>query len=128
VRLALGASRGRLVRQFLTETLVLAFLGAAAGFLIALWGQQWIPGVAGQGSALDWRVLVFCIGVTMAVGVVVGVAPAVRATASVASVGLKEATPRVAPSRTMLSRALLALQVAISLVLLVGAGLFIRTL
>ena len=79
VRLALGATRTRLIRQLLTESLVLAGVGGALGLLVGRWGQQLLPGTPGQVSPLDWRVLAFVIAVTTAAGIVFGIAPALRA-------------------------------------------------
>src|SRR5262249_34484971 len=128
VRLSLGATRGRLVRQLLTESLLLAAFGGALGIVVGRWGQQLLPLAVGQVAPLDWRVLTFVLGVTMTTGVLFGIAPALRATATSAGAALKESSRSVAGSRTRLSKALLVVQVAVSLVLLVGAGLFLRTL
>jgi predicted permease len=128
IRLSLGATRGRLVRQLLTESLLLASLGGALGILIGYWGQQLLPGAPGRATPLDWRVFTFVLGVTGVTGIVFGVAPALRATAINVNTALKENSRSVVGSRSVLSRMLLVAQVAISLVLLVGAGLFLRTL
>jgi predicted permease len=128
VRLSLGATRGRLIRQLLTESLLLAFLGGGLGVLVGYWGQRLLPGPPGQVTALDWRVLAFVLGVTGLTGLIFGVAPALRATGMSVSTALKENSRSVVGSRSLLSRLLLVVQVAISLVLLVGAGLFLRTL
>jgi predicted permease len=128
VRLALGATRARLVRQLLTESLLLAAIGGALGILVGRWGQRLLPGATGQASPLDWRVMAFVITVTTVTGIVFGIAPALRATRTDVNVGLKENSRSVAASRSLLGRSLVVAQVAISLVLLVGAGLFRRTL
>jgi predicted permease len=128
VRLSLGATRARLVRQLLTESLLLAAMGGALGMLLGRWGQQLLPVTAGQVAPLDWHVLAFVLAVTGLTGVVFGMAPALRATGMNVSATLKETSPSVAGSRSLLSRVLLVLQVAISLVLLIAAGLFLRTL
>jgi predicted permease len=128
IRLSLGATRGRLVRQLLTESLMLAAAGGALGVLVGQWGQQLLPGNAGQPASLDWRVLSFVFGVTGVTGIVFGIAPALRATAMDAGIALKESSRSVAGSGTLLSKSLLVAQVAISLVLLIAAGLFLRTL
>ncbi|HEV3061617.1 MAG TPA: ABC transporter permease [Vicinamibacterales bacterium] len=128
VRLALGATRGRLARQLLTESLLLAAIGGVLGMLVGRWGQQLLPGAPGQSSPLDWRVLVFVIAVTTLTGVVFGTAPALRATRTDVSAALKDHNRSVAGSPRLFGSFLVVAQVAISLVLLVGAGLFLRTL
>jgi predicted permease len=128
VRLSLGATRGRLIRQLLIESLLLASIGGALGVLVGQWGQQLLPGGAGQPAPLDWRVLAFALGVTGATGVLFGIAPAFRATSVNVSAALKETSRSVAGSRSILSRALVVVQVAVSLVLLVAAGLLMQTL
>jgi len=128
VRLSLGATRGRLVRQLLTESVLLAAIGGALGILVAKWSGQLLPGAAGQATAIDWRVLSFVLAVTAVTGIVFGIAPALRATSVNVSLALKETSRSIAGSRNMLTRALLVLQVGISLVLLIAAGLFLRTL
>jgi predicted permease len=127
VRLSLGATRARLVRQLLTESIVLASMGGALGILVGYWGQQLLPGPPGQTAALDWRVLSFALAVTTLTGIVFGIAPALRATSVNVSAALKETSRSVAGSRSILSKVLLVVQVAVSLVLLIGAGLFLRT-
>jgi predicted permease len=128
VRLSLGATRARLVRQLLTESLLLAVLGGALGILVGRWGQQLLPVAAGPLAPLDWRVLAFALVVTGVAGLVFGIAPALRATTINVSASLKETSRGVASTRSRLSKALLVMQVAISLVLLIAAGLFLRTL
>jgi hypothetical protein len=128
VRLSLGATRRRLVRQLLTESLLLAAAGGALGLLVGYWGRQLLPGPPGQASYLDWQVFVFVLTVTVVTGVVFGIAPALRATGGDASAALKQTSRSVAGTRSLLGRSLLVVQVALSLVLIVGAGLFLRTL
>jgi predicted permease len=128
VRLSLGATRWRLVRQLLTESLLLSSIGGSLGILIGHWGKRLLPGAPGEVTALDWRVLAFVAAVTGLTGLVFGVAPALRATGVSVNTALKETSRSVVGSRSLLSRALLIVQVAISIVLLVGAGLFLRTL
>ncbi len=128
VRLSLGATRSRLVRQLLTESLVLASIGGALGILVGYWGRQLLPGTTGQMTILDWRMLAFIVAITGLTGVLFGIAPALRGTGMNVSSALKETGRSVIGSRSFLGKSLLIVQVAISLVLLVGAGLFLRTL
>ena len=128
IRLSLGATRGRLVRQLLTESLLLASAGGMLGLLVARWSGQLLPGAAGQATAIDWRVLSFALLVTILTGILFGIAPALRATSMNVSARLKENSRAVAASRSLLTKGLLVLQVAVSLVLLIAAGLFLRTL
>jgi predicted permease len=131
VRTSMGATRWRLIRQLLTESLLLASMGAALGALVAYWGRQLLPGNLATAAALDWRILAFVVGLTVASGMLFGVAPALRAsvTSSGSGVGamLKEGSRTMTGGRSRLGKALVVAQVAISLVLLVGAGLFLRT-
>src|SRR5262249_49113532 len=134
IRLALGAGRARLVRQLLTESLLLAGLGGAAGALLALWGRDlfllFIPPVSQQVIIeIDFnaRVAGFAALLTLMTTVLFGLAPAMRATrADLVSV-LKEDGRGVAASRSWLRGALVVAQVALSLVTLVCAGLFMRS-
>jgi predicted permease len=128
LRLSLGATRGRLVRQLLTESLLLAFVGGGLGIVIGYWGKQLLPPPANQAAMADWRVLAFVIGVTALTGIVFGIAPAVRATSVEVSDALKQTGRSVTGSRSALGKSLLVVQVAVSLMLLIGAGLFLRTL
>jgi predicted permease len=128
IRLSIGATRPRLIRQLLTESLLLAAIGGGLGVLVGNWGQRLLPGVPGQATALDWRVLAFALGVTVLTGLVFGIAPALRATGTNVSTTLKETGRSVTGSRSLLGKLLLVVQVALSLMLLVGAGLFLRTL
>lgn len=128
VRLSMGATRTRLIRQLLTESLLLAFIGGALGVVVGYWGKQLLPNPVGQAAVLDWRVMAFVVAVTTVTGIVFGIAPAFAATRMNVSGVLKETSRGVAGGRSFLSKALLVVQVAISLVLLIGAGLFLRTL
>ena len=127
IRLSVGATRGRLIRQMLVESLLLAALGGAAGIVLAYWGKQLLPGNLGL-APLDWRVLGFTIVVTVLTGLVFGIAPALRTTRADIGHVLKDTSRSVVGSRSRLGKSLLVLQVAISLVLVTGAGLFLRTL
>ncbi len=126
VRLSMGATRGRLVRQLLTESLLLSSLGGALGVLVGYWSRALLP--FGQKAPLDWRVFGFVAGVSMVTGIVFGLLPALRATRVDLAGAMKESSRSVTGSRTTLSKGLVVLQVALSLVLIIGAGLFLRTL
>jgi predicted permease len=128
IRLSLGATRARLIRQLLTESVLLSSVGGALGILVAKWSGQLLPGSAGAATAIDWRVLSFVLAVAATTGIVFGIAPALRATGTNVSAALKETSRSVAGSRSILSKTLLVVQVAVSLVLLIAAGLFLGTL
>jgi len=137
IRLAIGASRGLLIRQLLTESLVLALLGGAVGVLFAFWASQLLLRMVASGPnpvPLDvhpgLRMLAFTLGVSLLTGLVFGLAPAFRATNVDVSSTLKENSRGVIGSgaRITMGKALVVSQVAISLLLLIGAGLFLRTL
>jgi len=128
IRLSMGATRARLIRQLLTESLLLAATGGALGVLVGNWGQRLLPGVPGRATALDWRVLSFALAVTVLTGLVFGIAPALRATGMNVSATLKETGRSVTGARSLLGKLLLVVQVALSLMLIIGAGLFLRTL
>jgi len=137
VRLAVGAGRWRLIRQLLTESALLAMAGGAVGVLLALWGKDALAAMGTRGDflpegmeySLDWRVLGFTLGVSLLTGILFGLAPAWRATKLDLTSALKESNRTGSGiSRSRLSKALVIAQVAMSLVLLVGAGLFVRTL
>jgi predicted permease len=128
VRLSLGATRVRLVRQLLTESILLSAIGGGLGVVVAYWGKQLLPGQQGQAVTLDMNVLAFVTGITVLTGVVFGIAPALRATDVDVNAALKETGRSVVGSRSLLSKTLLVVQVAVSLVLLIAAALFLRTL
>ncbi|HKD18105.1 MAG TPA: ABC transporter permease [Thermoanaerobaculia bacterium] len=130
IRRAIGASRGRIVRQLLTESVLLAGLGAAAGGLLAAWGLDlFLPRLDLPPTlvpAMDLRVLGYSLAVAVITGVLFGLAPAWSAAGSreAASLHAREAS---APTRR-LQGVLVAAQLALSLVLLAAAGLFLRSL
>jgi predicted permease len=126
VRLSLGATRLRLIRQLLTESVLLALVGAGCGVLVAYWGRQLLPGQTGR-APVDWRVLLFAAALAVLTGLLFGIAPALRATGTNVSAALKENSRTLTGSRAFLGKSLLVVQVAVSLLLLIGAGLFLRT-
>jgi predicted permease len=128
VRLSMGATRWRLVRQLLTESLLLASIGGVLGIAVGYWGQRLLPDPRAAGAPLDWRVLSFVVAVTALTGVLFGIAPALRATRMDLAGVMKETSRSVHGSRSWLAKTLLVVQMAISVVLLVGAALFLRTL
>jgi predicted permease len=137
IRLSMGAGRFRLIRQLMTESVVLALLGGAAGLLVAFWARDLLmafrPPQAFFGQfdlKLDGRVLLFTLLVSVATGIVFGLVPALQASRPDLVVELKERTGQPGHSRRQLNlRSLLVVvQVALSLVSLIGAGLFMRSL
>jgi predicted permease len=134
VRLALGASRGRLIRQLLTESLCVAFAGGVVGLLAAGLMRAGLLMLAPRNtvlpSAVDLRVLGFAFLLTLAAGLVLGLLPALRATSARALGGLREQGRGLTGSLAWhrVSKLVVVLQLALSLPLLVGAGLLVRTL
>ena len=136
VRLSIGANRVRLIRQMLTESMLLAALGGAGGITFAGWAGQLLVWMVSTGSetlplhvAPDAQVLIFTALLTMATGVLFGLAPALRTTRVELSSSLKEGRGSIsARSKNVLAKALIVSQVALSIVLLVGASLFVRSL
>jgi len=142
VRLALGAGRGRLIRQLLTESLTLSATGGAAGLLLAFWASNLLVVMMSSGTDRidlhvrpDLYVLVFTAALSVLTALLVGLAPALRGTSVNLTPALKAGPTgaggkprRFAGLRFGLAKGLVVAQVAISLVLLVGAGLFVRTL
>ena len=127
LRLSLGASRWRLVRQLLTESVALAGVGGMAGAVVGYWGRQLLP-LSGVPAPFDWRLFGFVAALTFTTGMLFGIAPALRATRFDLNSALKDGSRGSIGVRTRLSKGLLVAQVAMSLVLLVGAGLFLTTL
>ena len=136
VRLSVGAGRWRLIRQLLTESLLLSTLGGIVGVLFAYWGKSTLlaltdtnTGILPNGVelSLNWRVLAFTLGVSLLTGVLFGLAPAWRTTRMDLTTALKQSR-RTTGAVSRLSKGLIVAQVALSLLLLLGASLFIRTL
>ncbi|HEY4741250.1 MAG TPA: ABC transporter permease [Candidatus Acidoferrales bacterium] len=137
IRAALGAKRGRLIRQYLTESLLLAFFGGAAGAVVATWASDALSSISLATDlplrldfSPDSRVLLYAIGAVLITGIVVGIAPAIRVARTDLSVVLHEGGRGSSdgPRRNFLRNILVAAQVAGSLVLLVMAGLSARSL
>ena len=139
VRLSLGASRGRILRQMLTESVLLSVAGGTLGLGVALAGIRFITWLLANGreqftlrAALNWPVLFFTFALAVAVGVLFGLAPAIQSTKIDFTPALKQnrlqgsSAPR--RFRPRLGQALIVLQIAVSLLLVIGAGLFVRTL
>jgi len=137
VRLSLGASRGRLVRQLFLESLLLGSAGAVLGAVLAQWISRFLVAFIGTSTPdifvdfrPDWRVLAFTMVIALLTTILFGMAPAFRATSVAPAAALKSAGRNLAGGRERFSlrRGLVVSQVAFSLVLLVGAMLFVRSL
>jgi predicted permease len=137
VQLSMGASRARLIRQTLTECLLLSCCGGVLGIAVAFWCTSVLPRWASAGGVAiplhlvpDARVLTFSVVVTMATGLLFGLAPALQSAHVDPASVLKASAPSISgqEGRWSLRKMLVAAQVALSLVLLVGAGMFLRTL
>lgn len=131
IRLSLGSSRWRLVRQLLTESLLLSFLGGILGALFAIWARNAIVYLSGAGAAISpgWnlRVLAFTAGVCVLNAVLFGIAPALRATRVDVAEALRAVRTGRDAGRLPLARVLVVAQVSLSLALLVGSALFLGT-
>jgi predicted permease len=131
IRLAIGAGRGRLVRQLLTESLVLAAMGGTLGLIMATWLAERLVAQFASGRpvvvsvAPDWRVFAFTAAVSLLACVAAGLAPALHAVRANVNPALKEVRAR---GHRWVGRSLVIAQLAISMTLIVGAALFLRTL
>ncbi len=131
IRLAMGAGRGRLFRQFLAESLLLAAFGAVAGLFLSHWFRAVLVNMLASGGALtldvptDWRVLAFTCAPSILACLLAGLAPGIHAMRGSLQPGLKEVRTGGHPR---LGRGLVIAQVAVSMVLVVGAALFLITL
>jgi macrolide transport system ATP-binding/permease protein len=135
IRLAVGASRMRLVRQLLTESALLALMGGALGLLLANWIIRLVVAFKPPLDVpvtielhLDWRVLAFSLFVSLLTGIVFGLVPALQATSPDLVPALKEASLQTGARRSPLRSSLVVVQIALSLVLLIAAGLVLRSL
>ena len=133
VRVALGAGRGRLASQLLTESTLLALIGSAVGLLVARWLSELIraallPGLAPAEHLIDPSVLAATLAVACGGGVLAGCVPLLQAVRRDVVSGLKAGGDRTSASRSPVRGILVGLQVALCVVLLIGAGLFVRSL
>jgi predicted permease len=136
VRLALGASRSRIVSQLLIESLLLAISGGIAGLALAVWMDRALLGFLPAGntpltisSTPDWRIMSFNMAISLLTGIVFGLVPALQSTRPQLAGTLKDQVGSIAGGTSVgLRKALVAAQVTLSLLLLIGAGLFIRSL
>ena len=134
VRVAFGASRGRILRQLVTESILLALLGGVVALALARWGLDVLltfvpPHLAALPIALDWRAIAFTFVISVATGLLFGLVPAFRAAGEDPQDSLREGAGRTtaAAARSRLRSALVVAELSLSLVLLVGAGLLMRT-
>jgi predicted permease len=134
IRSALGASRGRLIRQILVESTLLAGMAGCAGLLLALWTAPLLMRLKPEGlpikleAPLDWRVIAFTLGASLATGIVFGLAPALRATRTELLPALQSDSRGGGYRKSRLRTGLVVAQVATCVVLLVGAVLCVRSL
>jgi predicted permease len=135
IRAAVGASRGRIVRQLATESVVLALLAGAIGVLLALWGSRVLVSLAPSDvprlseAGIDSRVLLFALGASLAASLLFGLAPALQALHVDLNKSLKQSSTRTAGGSVAdrLRSALVVAEIALSVVLLAGAGLLIKS-
>jgi predicted permease len=135
IRLAMGANRFRLIRQLLTESLLLSVLGGGTGLLLAVWMLRFLLGFKppidfplAVDVSIDWRVLIFSLAVSLVASIAFGLVPALQATRSSLLHALRNNAAQSGTSRTRLRSGLVVAQIALSLVVLIAAGLVVRTL
>ncbi|MBI3405520.1 MAG: ABC transporter permease [Acidobacteria bacterium] len=137
IRAALGAGRGRLIAQLLTESIALSLAGGVGGVVIGLWVNSWLSAIRLPGDlpfrfeiAFDWRVFFYVAGVALLTGIVVGIVPALRASRTNINQALRDGGRSMSggAEKHRARNILVIAQVAVSLVLLVSAGLFLRSL
>lgn len=133
LRMALGATRSRIVRQLLTESMLLALIGGVCGVLLAQWGVTVLVNLVASQAPLDTTadagILTFTVGVSVLAGLLFGLVPAIQASRTDLASAMKEKARTMRGfGRVSLSAVLVVIQVAISMVLLTGAGLFARSL
>lgn len=133
VRLALGASRLQMVRQLITESVLLSLMGGILGLAIAQWGLKAVlaavPGIPRSDSVgVNASVLLFALGISTAVGIVFGLLPALKSSNTDLEAGLKEGARGAAGGHQQTQRVLVVVQIALALVLLMGGSLLFRTL
>jgi macrolide transport system ATP-binding/permease protein len=138
VRLSIGAGRMRVIRQLLTESLLLSLAGGVAGLLVAVWGIRSLTWLLANGqerftlhATLNWQVMLFTLGLAVITGTLFGLAPALQSTRVDLTSALKQVRANEAGGRSRgfgLGHVLVTAQIGLSLLLVVGAGLFVRTL
>ncbi len=134
VRTALGAPRGRVIRQLLTECILLSMIGGALGLLLAAWGTRAALGILPQALprseqvGLDANVLLFTAGISFLAGMLFGLAPALKTSSADLNETLKQGGRGTTGSRQGMQRVFVVAEVALALVLLIGAGLMVRSL
>ena len=133
VRQALGATRFRLTRQFVTECVLLTLVGASLGIVLSFWGVDLLTGLIGKGLprvetvSVNWRVLAFALGLALLTGLALGLVPALRSGGKNLQASLKGTRETLGAATRAWQGAFAVLQVALTMILLVGAGLLMRS-